>query len=377
MDRSKLISVIVLISINVFDAVMNAVIGPTLIFYIEEMGGTQDDYGLSLSALFLAIAVMTSVYGVWIDNNGNKYKAPYLSSFAFGIVSYTLYFFAIMMPKGPIAVYSILVSRLICGMAIAGRTLSYSWVVTAIEHEQQKTVMTFLSMSRTFGIIIGPVTNMLVAQINTSVTIFGGAVTIPLTPNNSIGLIMIGSEIFLAIVMMLFLQDPPEKETTTDDKKEKQTKNDNDDEKKGILYALTHFDIFFPVYIFFVAICIQTFLATAFPPIAKHAMEWNPVEISVVGAYQSAVMFIGMCLCVVLSMKRVSDAWMINFGFASLGVSGAAMYFLWTENVTYWQFTWPTYLLMFSYPFVTPSARSIYSKAIHSTPELADRKSVV
>ena len=43
---------------------------------------------------------MVSVYGNWVDSNGNKYKKPYTCTFMFGILGNLLYFLAIVLPKG-------------------------------------------------------------------------------------------------------------------------------------------------------------------------------------------------------------------------------------------------------------------------------------
>ena len=109
---------------------------------------------------------------------------------------------------------------------------------------------------------------------------------------------------------------------------------------------------------------------TAFSPVAKHALQWNAVQISQVSAVGSAITFCGMLIAIGLSMKDTPDRLMISFGFASFAVGGSFMYYNWTENTTYWKFAAPAYVLFFSYPFIGPSCRSMYSKGIHSHPEL-------
>ena len=73
MDKSIIISVTVLVLINITDAITNSVIAPTLIFYVRDMGGTKEQYGLIMSASYLAGIVTMSFYGAWVDANGNKY----------------------------------------------------------------------------------------------------------------------------------------------------------------------------------------------------------------------------------------------------------------------------------------------------------------
>jgi MFS family permease len=200
-----------------------------------------------LTVAFLAMFLMTTVYGKWIDSNGNKYTMPYITSFVFGITSYTIYFLAVLIPPGPIAVYTLMFSRFLEGMSVAGRTLSYSWVHSMIPHDKQKTVLTILSMSRTIGSIVGPITNLLVSEINTEWHIFD--VTIPVNPNNSIGLLMVGSEVVLLILTLIFLLEPPDKKDDEDAVlKEKDKDKKEDGEKTGLLYVLGHFELWYVSY---------------------------------------------------------------------------------------------------------------------------------
>ena len=216
-----------------------------------ELGGNKDSYGIMMSVAFLAMFLMTTVYGKWIDSNGNRFTMPYIVSFIFGIVSYLIYFLAVLLPIGPIAIYTLMFSRFLEGMSVAGRTLSYSWVHAMIPHDEQKTIMTVLSMSRTLGTIVGPMTNLLVSKIDTEFYLFG--VTIPVNPYNSVGLLMVGSEIILLILTSIFLVEPPEKEKddndndklTIDKKDEDEEKNDHHNESKRVLFGLSHFDIWY------------------------------------------------------------------------------------------------------------------------------------
>lgn len=138
-------------------------------------------------------------------SNGNKYKAPYASTFTLGMLGSIIYFLAILFPDGYWAIGAILVGRLITGLGASGRTLAYSWVATAIAPEKQRTTLTVMSMTRTLGMTLGPLLNSLVAKINTSIW------NIPITPYNSPGLILVVGEGILFAATFLFLTDPPPK----------------------------------------------------------------------------------------------------------------------------------------------------------------------
>ena len=212
MEKSLIISLIVLIMINVTDSISNSIIGPSLIFYVVEMGGTKSQYGMIMSSSFLSGIIMMGVYGKWIDSNGNKYKQPYMASFGLGILGSLVYFLAILLPKGKLAVATILLGRFITGMGAASRTLAYSYVATAIPRDQQRTILTMMSMTRSFGMMLGPLMNLLVSKVDTSLVLYKD-ITITVNQNNSVGLIIASGEIFLCTIMFLFLKDPQQLKT--------------------------------------------------------------------------------------------------------------------------------------------------------------------
>jgi len=360
------LSVLVLVCINVMDSIMGAVVGPTLIFYVIDIGGNKAQYGMMKSIVSLASMIAIPIFGNWVDTNGNKYIVPYLTSFGLGIMSYTIYFLVILLPKGPIAIYSLMFSRFLDGMAMASRTLSYSWVASTIPADETRIIFTLLASSRTFGMVVGPLTNYLVSEVNTEFEIFG--VTIPVDSNNSIGLLMVGGMLILSIMTLVFLEEPPTKEEELEKKHEAEHPNIQQ-EQKGVWYALTHFNIFFPVFTMFTLMANYCLVGTALPPAARN-MGWDPVEISEVSAYGSGVLALGMVISTIVSTRNVSDFVMMSFGFGTMMLSGGLMYAWLAEGVGYWQFTGPIYLIFFSYPFIGPANRSIFTKAIYTNKEL-------
>eukprot|EP00536_Pseudo-nitzschia_multiseries_P002964 jgi/Psemu1/236229/estExt_Genewise1.C_420039 len=356
----------VLVSITVMDNLMGAVFGPTLIFYVTELGGTKEQYGMICSAVALSTMIAIPIYGTWVDSNGNKYTVPYLTSYLLGILSSIIYFLTILLPKGSIAIYSLLFSRLLGGASIAGRTLAYSWVASAIPPDEQRGVFSILSASKTIGMIAGPVSNYLVSKINTEFKVLG--VTVPINSNNSIGLLMVGGQIILIILTLSFLQEPHRAEKKLEEEPESGIP-ESGRKSRGVWYALTHFSIFFPVFTMFIVVCHLSLLETALPPVARN-MGWSPVEISEVSACGSTVMALSMVLSLIVAMGSISDNGMISFGFGTLCISGLSMYVWWTEGVGYLQFTLPTYLIYLSYPFIGPANRTTFTNAVRGNKEL-------
>jgi len=355
---------------------MCAVLRPTMVFYFtEELGGSIEQYGYMGSLHSIAAIVMTPVFGKWLDRSGNQFRVGYLVSSIAGITSYLMYFTASLLPTGhnSVAVYYLLWSRLIDGLGDAGRSMSYTWVAIMIPRDQQRTIFTVLSSTRTAGMILGPITTTLVAQINTEVTIFG--TTVPLNSYNSIGLIMVLGEIIIATLMLLFLCDPPQHilqahAPNNESKKISAASKDSNSNsnQKGIWYAIGHFNIIFPIFIMF---CVMSSfnLQKAFAPVAKN-IGWQPVQISEVTSIGAALMALGMLLSGVLSMQGVTDTVMISTGFTLFFLSGLGYVHLWHEGANFYELSLPLFLLMFAYPFIGPANRSKYTKAIHDNSDL-------
>ena len=67
--------VLVLLSVLCFfEMVGYMAITPSLIFYVEDLGGTHTQYGLILSACSLSSFCCMSLYASWVDSNGNQYR---------------------------------------------------------------------------------------------------------------------------------------------------------------------------------------------------------------------------------------------------------------------------------------------------------------
>jgi MFS family permease len=252
MEKSMIASIVMLLMINITDSVTNSVVGPSLIFYVTEMGGSKEEYGTIMSSTFLSGILMTSLYGAWVDRNGNRYKGPYAASFVLGMAGSLVYFLAAICPPGKFAMRVMLAGRLVTGMGSSGRTLAYTWVATAIPRENQRNVLTLLSMTRTVGMIMGPALNALVAKVDAKLVI--ASKIIPITPNNSPGLLLFVGEGLLFAAMYVFLEDPPPK---VKDLSSLSTENEphSSASLKDIWNAVTSFDLALPMANLFFLMC--------------------------------------------------------------------------------------------------------------------------
>mmetsp|Transcript_19184 Transcript_19184/g.31432 ORF Transcript_19184/g.31432 Transcript_19184/m.31432 type:complete len:547 (-) Transcript_19184:92-1732(-) len=369
MERSILISLVAFLLFSVLENVISTVVGPTLIFYILSVGGTNEDYGLTTSAVCLGATLMMFYFGKWVDRNGNKYQAPLGLAFILGIIGSVVYFLADILPSGW-GVNAILFGRFVQGMGGAGKTLTRSWIATAVPLENQKTVFSILAIVGIAGQAIGPLMNTLVAEIDLSVPITP-SYSIHINPYNSVGLLVALNEVLLWIIVALFVKDPPPR-------KEKSLASATEAEPVSeaglydILNAMTHFDIFFPLIQRFVIVSNFALFGISIAPVAANMLHWSPVNISTLSAVSSGFTFVGMGITLYLSMIKTSDFIMILVGDLIFVISGAMTYFSWREDTaTALSFSIPIFLTSIVYPFAGPANQSSFNKAVFSRPELA------
>jgi Major Facilitator Superfamily len=220
MERGVYTSLGVLFVIGVVDAVSYMAVGPSLIFYVTEVGGSKEEYGLIMSAFSFASFCFKPIYGYWVDATGNKYRSSYMVSFCLAIFGNMVYWLAITLPHGNPAVYCLLVGRLFAGMGAANNTLGYSFVATAVPHDKQTTINIVLSLARIFGMTMAPFINLLFRGIDTELHV--GQLVIPMNPYNSVGLFVAGGNLLVLLTTLIVMKEPPEqKKASLSDRGEK------------------------------------------------------------------------------------------------------------------------------------------------------------
>ena len=60
-----LLSLTALLLFQLLENIISTVVSPSLIFYIESVGGTQEDYGMTTSATCLGMTIMMFYFGKW------------------------------------------------------------------------------------------------------------------------------------------------------------------------------------------------------------------------------------------------------------------------------------------------------------------------
>jgi MFS family permease len=181
-------SMTVLSLIGLVDSISYMAVAPSLIFYVLQVGGEKEMYGLIMSVFSFASFCGKPVYGIWVDKSGNKFRTPYIFSFLVAIFGAILYFF---------------------GNAAASPKTALACIFCGRQEEQTKT-NTILSMMRIIGMATGPAVNLLLSQVHTTISI--GGTTFNVDPLNSVGLLLALGNTFVLTIVILFLEEPPPKE---------------------------------------------------------------------------------------------------------------------------------------------------------------------
>jgi MFS family permease len=209
LDRSVICSLVVLSLIGLIDAISYMAVAPSLIFYVNALGGTKEQYGLIMSTFSFASFCFKPIYGRWVDWSGNRYRIPFIASFAAAMAGNLIYFAAILMPQG---IYGLLIGRFLAGMGAANNALGYSYIATVIPPDKHTTINVLLSMTRIVGMTLGPFVNLFLGGIDTEIHIAGN-ITIPLNPYNSVGLFVAAGQLLVVSIGMLFFNEPTRNES--------------------------------------------------------------------------------------------------------------------------------------------------------------------
>lgn len=203
---------IALALIGLIDAISFLVVGPSLIFYVQECGGSKEQYGLILSIFSLASFLTKPILGHWSDVGGNIFRLPYLTSILIAALGGLLYFCAsLVKPDGYISIGFVLVGRVLGGVGAANAALGFAYVATIVPADEQTKINSLLSMTRIVGMTVGPFFNVLLKDIDTVIT-FNSTTKIQLDPLNSVGLFLLGTNLLGFVVLYILLEDPPPRE---------------------------------------------------------------------------------------------------------------------------------------------------------------------
>jgi MFS family permease len=167
-------------------------------------------YGLIMSAFSLASFCGKPVYGIWVDKGGNKFRTPYMASFVLAIFGALLYFFGNAATSPTTAVALIFVGRLFSGLGGANQALGFAYLASVVPLDEQTKTSTILSMMRIIGMTTGPLVNLVLSKIDTTITLFGYEMAVD--PLNSVGIVLAMGNLLAMACVVFLLDEPSEKE---------------------------------------------------------------------------------------------------------------------------------------------------------------------
>ena len=263
-------SLIALAYIQFVDSISVMVVLPSLVFYVKEVGGTIDDYGIILSFFSLSSVISKPILGMWVDSRplGIKYKIPYYVSIIIGgIVGGLIYFAAdcisyhepgdgidsdddddyfykhyfdvdrsnddyhyhdpndtttndggmtatanVEEPTGmtftsSIPVMLILIGRLLGGFGQANETLRDAYLSVMIPSQNFTTIFSLLNLTRVIGLAAAPGFQVLLDRIYWKWKLSGGY-SMHVTSLNSVGLFMAVINFIALLAVWVLLEEP-------------------------------------------------------------------------------------------------------------------------------------------------------------------------
>lgn len=241
----------VLAAIGLVDSISYMSVAPSLFFYVEQVGGTKEQYGFIMSAFSFASFCGKPVYGLWVDRGGNKFRVPYLCSFLIAITGALMYFFAASFKANTlVALAMIFFGRTLSGLGGANQTLGYAYIATSIKQEDQTTTNSLLAMTRILGMAMGPAVNAFLDKTDITVNWLGPLSPLHIDPLNAVGLLLALGNALVMTFVFFFLDEPPEKEPSKLPASDE--KDDDDTDHSSIWKVVTCIEILLPLFILLV-----------------------------------------------------------------------------------------------------------------------------
>lgn len=351
------------------DAISYMVVAPSIIFYVLELGGNKEQYGIILSAFSFASFCAKPFLGGASDRFG--FKIPYIFSLSLAALGGLLYVLASLGSKSKISIGMVLVSRLLGGVGAASSALGYAYLARVVPNKDQTKTSSLLSMMRIVGMSAGPGVNIFLAGIN------GELMGFQLDPLNAVGLVLFGSNVLAMLSIVFLLDEPPEETSSLHKKKSSHFSDDGLEEEVGLkawCKSCLCAEIAVPILSTFALNANFQLIETGFAPVASHVLGWGPVQTSTVLGSTSILIFFTMILVYQLSARKVSDERLLFFGLSLSTFGYTLMYFLWNADAPAWHLIIPIVLGVCSFPFLGAPTRSVFTKMVDTKPLLDNHR---
>mmetsp|Transcript_24833 Transcript_24833/g.38272 ORF Transcript_24833/g.38272 Transcript_24833/m.38272 type:complete len:416 (+) Transcript_24833:323-1570(+) len=258
------------------------------------------------------------------------------------------------------AVSFILAGRLLGGVGAANAAIGFAYIAKAVPHDKQTQTSSLLSMMRIIGMASGPGANVLLSKIDFKVGSF------QVDSLNSVGLVLIGSNIFAMACIYFMLEEPKSVLDQQESSASEISLQSAAPDRLDVLKALITPNILVPMLSIFSLNLNFQIIETAFAPAASHALGWGPVQTSLVLGSNSVVIFINMMIVFQLSARKVNDETLVIFGLIVAMIGYTSIYIFWEMDASVWHFIVPIVMGTSCFPFLGAPSRSVFTKQVDS-----------
>ena len=255
-------AVFALAVLGLVDSISFMIVAPSLAFYVEQLGGTQDAYGFILAIYSFASFCGKPILGRWSDAHG--FFVPYMISISFSNIGGLLY--AVAPAFASIQLKLVTLGRILGGLGRANSALGFAYIARALPASERTSATALLGGVQMIGMAIAPLFSAFLAGVSFDV------VGIHIDNLNSVGLVLLVINALSQVLIYFLLPELP-----PNNSKEEPDRNDDNKESEWskmlrLIFTKPHIGTPF-LTIFTFNFCWQ-FIETALAPAAADVLGW-------------------------------------------------------------------------------------------------------
>ncbi|KAL7458666.1 hypothetical protein ACHAWC_010281 [Mediolabrus comicus] len=352
-------AVLALATLGLVDSVSFMIVAPSLAFYVEKLGGSQDAYGFILAVYSFASFCGKPILGRWSDAQG--FMAPYMVSIAMSTWGGLLYAIAPAFESTQLALVAL--GRILGGLGRANSALGFAYVARALPASERTSVTAILGGVQMIGMAIAPLFSALLADVNFDL---GG---LHFDNLNSVGLVLLLINFASQVMIYFLLPELPPNNNSEETIGQVEQKESEWLKMLRFIFRMPHIGI--PFLTIFTFNFNWQFIETALAPASADALGWTPVQVSYVLGAMAILVFVGMTSVHKLSQMGVTDYTLLCYGLLANAAGYFLLYITWKRGASIASFVIPVFISAGSFAFLGAPNRSLFSKSVDATPQLA------
>eukprot|EP00985_Skeletonema_marinoi_P018896 scaffold10698_cov213-Skeletonema_marinoi.AAC.3 len=350
-------AVLALATLGLVDSISFMIVAPSLAFYVEKLGGSQDAYGFILAVYSFASFCGKPILGRWSDAQG--FLVPYMISISLSNLGGLLYAVAPAFTSTQLTLVAL--GRILGGLGRANSALGFAYVARALPASERTSVTAILGGVQMIGMAIAPLFSALLANVKFDLC------GIQFDNLNSVGLVLFVIN-FLSQVLVYFLL-PDLAPNNSDEASDQDDKESEWSKMLRFICTIPHIGI--PFLTIFTFNFNWQFIETALAPASADALGWSPVEVSYVLGAMAILVFLGMTSVHKLSQMGVTDFTLLCYGLMANALGYLLLYSSWQRDASVAAFVVPVFISAGSFAFLGAPNRSLFSKSVDAAPELS------